>query len=100
LRAPCNRVIVLHEAMNVTLKLPDELCKAARHLAVDESKSLSAWTAELMRREIEARKAKPEKPKTWMDAMTVDGAPEWFYEKDFPLEDRKSMKVREIDFEE
>lgn len=86
--------------MNVTLKLPDELCKAARHLAVDESKSLSAWMAELLKREVEVRTAKLEKPKTWMDAMSVDGAPDCFYEKDFPLEDRKGMKIREFDFEE
>jgi len=86
--------------MNVTLKVPDEVCKAARHLAVDESKSLSAWMADLMRREVEARTAKPDKPKTWMDAMSVEGAPDWFYEKEFPLEDRKTMKIREFDFEE
>ncbi len=86
--------------MNVTLKLPDELCKAARHLAVDESKSLSAWTADLMRREIEARNVRVEKPKTLLEALSLQDAPEWFYEKDFPLEDRKSMKVREFKFED
>ena len=97
---PCFRAIVLHETMNVTLKLPDELCKAARHRAVDESKSLSAWMADLVRRELEGGRARPGKPRTWMEAMSVDGAPDWFYEKEFPLEDRKAMKVREFDFEE
>jgi hypothetical protein len=95
---PCYCATVLHEVMNVTLKLPDHLGKAARHRAVDESKSLSAWVASLVAREL----AKPdtEKPKTWMDAMSVNGAPDWFYEKDFPLEDRKAMKIREFDFED
>ena len=36
--------------MNVTLKLPDELCRKARHRAVDESKSPSAWVADLVAR--------------------------------------------------
>jgi hypothetical protein len=90
---------MLHEIMNVTLKLPDDLCKAARHLAVDESKSLSAWTAELMRREIEARAAKPEKPKTWMDAFSGDEN-DPYLDRDFPLENRKTMKIREFNFED
>lgn len=34
--------------MNVTLKLPDDLCREARHRAVDESKSLSTWVADLV----------------------------------------------------
>ena len=34
--------------MNVTLKLPDDLCREARHRAVDESKSLSTWIADLV----------------------------------------------------
>ena len=38
--------------MNVTLKLPDELCREARHRAVDESKSLSAWIADLVSRAV------------------------------------------------
>lgn len=85
--------------MNLTLKIPDELGKAARHLAVDESKSLSAWTADLMRREVEARKASPEKPKRWMDAFSGDEN-DPYLGRDFPLEDRKAMKIREFNFEE
>jgi len=38
--------------MNVTLKLPDELCREARHRAVDESKSLSAWVTDLVARAV------------------------------------------------
>jgi hypothetical protein len=91
---------VLHEAMNVTLKLPDDLCKAARHRAIDESKSLSAWMADLVKRELESNPTFHSKSQTWMEAMTVDGMPDWFYEKDFPLEDRKAAKVREFNFED
>ena len=38
--------------MNVTLKLPDELCREARHRAVDESKSLSSWVTDLVARAV------------------------------------------------
>jgi predicted transcriptional regulator len=99
LQSPCFRATVLHETMNVTLKVPDEVCKAARHLAVDASKSLSAWMADLMRREVEARTAKPENPRTWMDAFSGDEN-DPYLDRDFPIEDRKTMKIREFNFEE
>jgi inhibitor of KinA sporulation pathway (predicted exonuclease) len=38
--------------MNVTLKLPDELCKTARHRAVDEGLSLSKWVKTVLEREL------------------------------------------------
>ncbi len=37
--------------MNVTIKMDDSLCKAARHRAVEAGQSLSAWLADLVRRE-------------------------------------------------
>lgn len=83
--------------MNVTLKLPDHLGKAARHRAVDESKSLSAWVASLVAREL--AKPDPEKPKTWMDAFSGDEN-DPYLDRDFPLEDRKTMKIREFNFED
>ena len=86
--------------MNVTLKLPDELVREARHRAVNQSKSLSAWMAALVRRELATDPAAgPEEPKTWMEALTVPGMPDSFYEKDFPLPDRKATKHREFTFE-
>ncbi len=85
--------------MNVTLKMPDELCKAARHRAVDHSKSLSAWVTDLVRRELESDKVESEKPRTWMDAFSGDEDDEYL-SRDFPLENRKAMKIREINFEE
>ena len=78
--------------MNVTLKLPDELCKAARHRAVDESKSLSAWMAELVKREL-AEKRKPE-GKTLAELL-ADPATSG---KDFELPERKNDVERKIDF--
>jgi len=33
--------------VDVTIKLPGDFCRKARHRAVDESKSLSAWVAGL-----------------------------------------------------
>lgn len=38
--------------MNVTIKLKDELCREARHRAVDCGESLSGWIAEIVRREL------------------------------------------------
>ena len=59
--------------MNVTLKLPDDLCREARHRAVDESKSLSAWIASLVAREVN----RPPKPVSLLqslgDESLVDG---------------------------
>jgi len=38
--------------MNVTIKMDDQLCREARHRAVDRGLSLSAWIAEVLRGEI------------------------------------------------
>ena len=84
--------------MNVTLKLPDDLCKAARHRAVDAEKSLSAYMVELLERDLEKSEGKAVRPKTWMDAFSGD-EDDPYLEMDFPLEDRKAMKIREFDFE-
>lgn len=85
--------------MNVTLKLPDDLCKRARHRAVDESKSLSAWVADLVARELERPPESPE-AKSLADAFTLQEAPAWFYEKAFLSERRENLKVRDFSFEE
>jgi hypothetical protein len=86
--------------MNVTLKLPDDLVREARHRAVNQSTSLSAWMAGLVRRELAMPPAlASEEPKSWIEALTVPGMPDSFYEKDFPLPDRKTTKHREFSFE-
>jgi len=85
--------------MNVTLKLPDALCREARHRAVDEQKSLSGWLTALVERELAVPTGTARTPKTWMDAMAAREAPDWFYEREFPLEDRKATPIREFSFE-
>ncbi len=40
-----------------------------------------------------------EKPKSLIEAMRIPDAPDWFYEKDFPLPDRKQTKHREFSFQ-
>lgn len=85
--------------MNVTLKLPDELVREARHRAVNQSQSLSAWMAALVRRELTLPAEEGERPMTLTEAMRVPGMPDSFYEKDFPLPDRKETKHREFTFE-
>jgi hypothetical protein len=89
---PCNRAIVKREAMNVTLKLPDELCKAARHRAIDESKSLSSWVAAIVQRELE-----PQPKRTTKTLAELLGDPTTAG-KDFEIPDRKLDTEREIDF--
>ncbi len=45
--------------MNVTLKINDPLLKSARHRAVDQGLSLSAWMAKLIEREVGAGPDEP-----------------------------------------
>lgn len=44
--------------MNVTLKLEDDLCRHARHHAVDAGMSLSGWITELLKRELSKSSSK------------------------------------------
>lgn len=84
--------------MNVTVKLPDELIRQARHRAVDESKSLSAWLADLVERELGSSEAGRFAPRTWIDAFESEH-PDWYYERDLPLEDRYAGSIRDSLFE-
>jgi hypothetical protein len=85
--------------MNVTLKLPDELVREARHRAVNQSKSLSAWMADLVSRELHEPQNETEAAMTLAEAMRVPRMPVSFYEKEFPLPDRKQTKHRGFTFE-
>jgi hypothetical protein len=78
--------------MNVTLKLPDDLVREARHRAVNQSQSLSAWMAGLVHRELAAPPPAKEEPKSLVEALRLPDAPDWFYEKDFPLPGCKRAK--------
>jgi hypothetical protein len=94
--SPCKRATVRHEAMNVTLKIPDELCREARHRAVDESKSLSAWMVEQMKRALS--EPPPTRKKSLIEMIGQDDIPEEHIGKELPLEDRKTIPVREFSF--
>jgi hypothetical protein len=85
--------------MNVTMKLPDEIVRKARIRAVHNSQSLSAWMADLVFRELAMPSDETEASMTLAEAMRVPGMPDSFYEKDFPLPDRKTTKHREFTFE-
>ena len=58
--------------MNVTITIDDELCRQARHHAVDEGKSLSSWLASLVRKEV--GKASPPVVTTLLDLLRDDDA--------------------------
>ena len=60
--------------MNVTITMDDELCREARHRAVDEGKSLSSWLAGLVRKEV--RKASAAEATTLLDLLRDDAAGE------------------------
>lgn len=86
--------------MNVTLKLPNDLIREARHRAVNQSQSLSAWLTSLVRRELaDASAIEGKNPRTWIEAFSGDAEGE-FSDCDFPLEDRKSIPNREFHFED
>ena len=78
--------------MNITLKLPDDLCRAARHRAVDESKSLTLWMTELVTRELKSKAPNRDKSLLEMlgDPATAD--------RDFELPDRKGDIPRKVEF--
>lgn len=85
--------------MNVTLKLPDDLIKEARHLALDERKSLSALVADLLAKRLGKSTGSAPPPQSLGEAMKVPGTPDWFYEKEFPLPDRKADPERAFIFD-
>ena len=85
--------------MNVILKLPEELARAARHRAGDQSQSLSSWVIALVRRELsESLPQASEPPQSWMESLRIPDAPAGFYEQGFPLQDRKATSHREFVF--
>ncbi len=86
--------------MNVTLELAEETCRKARHFAVDENTSLSGWVASLIDAEVARRERGARGLKTLAEALTLPDAPDWLYEKEFPLEERKAVAERNFSFDE
>lgn len=61
--------------MNITVKLDDQLVRAARHRAVDSGVSLSGWLASLIEREVSAKtteKQRSARPMRLLDALGDD----------------------------
>ncbi len=77
--------------MNVTLKLPDNLCREAKHRAIDESKSFSQWTADLIR--LELVRSQPDR-RTLLERLGDPASAD----RDFELPDRKADRERPIEF--
>jgi plasmid stability protein len=77
--------------MNVTIKISDEICRDARHRAVDAGRSLSGWVEEIIRKELS--RTGPRERQTLLEALGNDrlsGA-----DVDFP---RDKSPAREVDF--
>lgn len=95
--APCHNGFSCYRAarsgspMNVTVKLPDDLCREARHRAVARSQSLSQWIADVLRQEI--ARAHPER-KTLLERLGDPATADL----DFALPDRKRDEERSVDF--
>ncbi|TVP79239.1 MAG: hypothetical protein EA353_06550 [Puniceicoccaceae bacterium] len=77
--------------MNVTLKIDDELCRQARHRAVDANMSLSAWVAEVLKNAV----YEAETPNQTMVDLIGDDDGRGFEEF---LPDRKADLERPIEF--
>lgn len=78
--------------LNVTIKIEDELCKKARHEAVDSGLSLSGWVAELIRQKVASQQSS-KKRKSLIDALGNEDLAEY----DFVVE-RDQSPMREVDF--
>lgn len=77
--------------MNVTLKLPDNLCNELRHRAVGQSKSLSQWVADLLQRELSRNH--PER-KSLLERLGDPATAN----RDFELPDRQQETDRPVEF--
>jgi len=87
---PCNRA-VKEANLNVTIKISDELCREARHRAVDAGRSLSGWIADVIRKELSRSGSK--KAQTFLEALGDERLSE--IEVDFP---RDKSSIRDTDF--
>ena len=85
--------------MTVTLHIADDLLAQARHLAGNQNRSLSALVEDILRRELVSPASVAPRPATWMDAFSGDDDDK-FLGCDFPLPDRKTMRAREVNFED
>jgi hypothetical protein len=78
--------------MNVSLELPDDLGREARHRALDASKSLSAWITDLVVREVRPGQERAHAP--LLEAL----GDESLAEGELPLPDRRQQPPWPADF--
>ncbi len=84
--------------MNVTLKLPDDLVRKARHLAIDENTSLSVLISELLDAKLKAQKHSDPKAPSLAESLLMPEEPEWFSQTEYPLLNRDVMPLRATPF--
>jgi hypothetical protein len=84
--------------MNVTLKLPDELVREARHEAIDENISLSVLVKGLLEERIKKKKSSPQKAPNLAESLLLPEEPEWFAQTGFPLLNRDVVPLRATPF--
>jgi len=77
--------------MNVTIKISDQICRDARHRAVDAGRSLSGWIADVIRRELSH--SAPRKSKMLLEALGNEELSN--IDLNFP---RDNSSIREADF--
>ncbi len=88
----CKRVRLPQSHMNVTLTIPDDLCREARNRAVGESKSLSSWIADLVAREVGSNS------KPVSSTLLDDLGDESLAEGDLELPNRPTQTTRPVEF--
>ena len=76
--------------MNVTLKIDDQLCRDARHRAVDAGLSLSGWVADVIQKELARSSVKKQ---TLLEALGNEKLSR--LKLDFP---RDKSLPRDVDF--
>lgn len=84
--------------MNVTVKLPDDLVREARHLALDEKTSLSALVCDLLTTKLKERKTTLPKAPDLATSLLLPEEPDWFAKTGFPLENRDVVPLRGTPF--
>jgi hypothetical protein len=77
--------------MNVTIKISDQICRDARHRAVDAGRSLSGWIEDVIRKELSHSASK--RPQTLLEALGNEKLSD--VEVNFP---RDKSSIREADF--
>ncbi len=84
--------------MNVTVKLPDDLVREARHLAIDEKTSLSALISELLDAKLKSQKSNHSKKPNLAESLLLPEEPEWFQHTEHPFLNRDVLPLRATPF--